>query len=128
VRSHDNENNLAVSTPKSVADFRKWWSWHIQLCRNCKLTPWFLDRPHKSIRFTDQELLRDRRVTRQPLGHENGVVSGFAVHWPENRAFGELRARPFGHEIGIVQLFFIFLDRIYYFQMHRLEHNRAVTP
>jgi len=105
--SHDNENNLAVSTQVGGGFLQV-----VELAHTTPsqlwADPWFLDRPHKNFRCTDQELLRNRKVTRQPLGHENGVVSGFAVHRPENRAFRELRARPPSHETGIVQLFFIF--------------------
>jgi hypothetical protein len=35
--SHIAENNLAASTQKSMADFRKWWSWNMQPLRNCDL-------------------------------------------------------------------------------------------
>jgi hypothetical protein len=36
--SHVPENNLAASTQKWMADFRKWRSWYMQLLRNGKIT------------------------------------------------------------------------------------------
>jgi hypothetical protein len=85
--------------------------------------PWFLDRPHQNFRCTDQELLHDRGITRQPLGHENGVV---LTMFPVLRCTGQ-KIGPFVNlEPGLLAMKLVlynhlyFLDRIHYFQMRQL--------